>query len=174
MKIKSINKVGKKEVYDISVEHAEHYVLENGAVTHNTGVMYSSNNVWIIGRAQEKDGKDLVGYNFTINVEKSRFVKEKSKLPFQVKFDGGIDRYSGLLDLAIESGHVIKPSNGRYCRVDKSTGETDEKKYYEKDTHNKEWWAPIFADPTFGEFVRNKYQLAVTSINLDNEEDDES
>lgn len=41
MKIKSVKAVGKKEVYDLSVADVEHYVLENGIVTHNTGVMYS-------------------------------------------------------------------------------------------------------------------------------------
>ena len=170
MKIKSIKKIGKKEVYDISVKDVEHYVLENGVVTHNTGVMYSSNNVWIIGRSQEKDGTDLVGYSFTINIEKSRFVKEKSKLKFLVRFDGGIDKYSGLLDLALESGHVKKPSNGWYSRVDTTTGEIEEKKYRELDTHNKDFWKPILSDVKYLEFVRSTFQLAVTPIQFAEEE----
>lgn len=173
MKIKSITKVGKKEVYDISVENVEHYVLENGVVTHNTGVMYSSNNVWIIGRSQEKDGTDLVGYSFTINIEKSRFVKEKSKLKFLVRFDGGIDKYSGLLDLALESGHVKKPSNGWYSRVDTSTGEIEEQKFREADTHNKEFWRPILGDNTYLDFVKNTFQLAVSPIQFAEEDDND-
>ena len=117
MKIKSIRCIGQHKVFDISVQDVEHYVLENGVVTHNTGPMYSANSVFIIGRAQEKDGTDLTGYTFTINIEKSRFVKEKSKLKFTVKFNGGIDKWSGLLDLALESGHVLKPSNGWYQKA---------------------------------------------------------
>ena len=37
MKIKTIKAIGKQPVYDLSVENVEHYVLENGVVTHNTG-----------------------------------------------------------------------------------------------------------------------------------------
>ena len=85
-------------------------------VSGGTGIYYSADNIFIIGRQQEKQGADVVGYNFIINVEKSRFVREKSKIPVEVKFDGGISKWSGLLDMALESGHVVKPSNG-YCRM---------------------------------------------------------
>lgn len=135
-----------------------------------TGGMLSSNIVWFIGRSQEQNSdKELVGYNFTINIEKSRFVKEKSKLPFLVKFDGGIDKFSGLLGLAEESGHVKKPSAGWYSKVDHSTGEIEDKKYREADTHNKEFWESILKDKSFHEFVRTKYQLATTPMETDNE-----
>ncbi len=169
MKIKSIRNIGKRQVYDISVQDAEHYVLENGVVTHNTGVMYSSNQVFIIGRSQDKEGTDLVGYNFTIVVEKSRFVKEKSRLTFQVKFDGGINRYSGLMDLALESGHLIKPSNGWYQRVDPTTGEVFPTKYRaaDLDANKDKVWNNILIDKIFSEFVRNKYKLAVANIQHD-------
>ena len=39
-----------------------------------TGSYYSADTIWILGRQQEKTGKDITGYNFIINVEKSRFV----------------------------------------------------------------------------------------------------
>ena len=41
MKIKSVKSVGKKEVYDLSIADDnydnQHYILENGVVSHNTG-----------------------------------------------------------------------------------------------------------------------------------------
>jgi len=55
-----------------------------------TGSYYSADNIYILGRQQEKEGTEIVGYNFIINVEKSRYVKEKSKIPIAVSFDGGI------------------------------------------------------------------------------------
>ena len=88
-----------------------------------TGSYYSADNIFILGRQQEKEGTEITGYNFIINVEKSRYVKEKSKIPVSVSFDGGISKWSGLLDIALDSGHVIKPSNGWYSRVDTETGE---------------------------------------------------
>ena len=87
-----------------------------------TGSYYSSDNIFILGRQQEKEGTEIVGYNFIINVEKSRYVKEKSKIPVSVSYNGGISTWSGLLDVALESGHVVKPSNGWYSKVDKETG----------------------------------------------------
>ena len=68
MKITSIEKVGKKRVFDITVADNHQYVLENGVITHNTGIYLSADNIFILGRQQEKDGTELTGYNFIINV----------------------------------------------------------------------------------------------------------
>ena len=118
-----------------------------------TGSYYSADNIFILGRQQDKEGTEIVGYNFIINVEKSRYVKEKSKIPVSVSFDGGISKWSGLLDLALESGHVIKPSNGWYQKVG------DEQKYRIKDTDTKEFWMPVLMDKTFYDFVKSKYSM---------------
>jgi RecA/RadA recombinase len=129
-----------------------------------TGSYYSADNIFIIGRQQEKEGTEVIGYNFIINVEKSRYVKEKSKIPVSVSFDGGISKWSGLLDLALESGHVIKPSNGWYSKVDKATGEVSDKKYRTKDTDSKEFWLPILKEKSFRDFIEDKYRVASGSI----------
>jgi RecA/RadA recombinase len=125
-----------------------------------TGSYYSADNIYILGRQQEKDGTELVGYNFIINVEKSRYVKEKSKIPVAVSFDGGISTWSGLLDIALESGHVIKPSNGWYSRVNKETGEVEDKKFRIKDTDSKEFWIDIVTSKSFNDFIAKKYQIS--------------
>ncbi len=164
LSVKRISKVGKKKVYDISVADVEHYILENGVVTHNTGIYYSANTIFIIGRQQEKDGQEVTGYNFVINVEKSRFSREKSKIPITVMHDAGISRWSGLLDMALESGHVIKPSNGWYSRVDMDTGEVEDKKFREKDTNSSDFWLRVLQQPTFRGWVKSKYQVGNTSI----------
>jgi RecA/RadA recombinase len=61
-------------------------------VSGGKGIMYAANTVFIVTKAQEKDGKELSGWNFTINIEKSRYVREKAKLPFQVLYDSGIQK----------------------------------------------------------------------------------
>lgn len=170
MKIKSIKPVGRKPVYDLSVSEVEHYVLKNGVVTHNTGIYYSSDNIFIIGRQQEKEGTEIVGYNFIINVEKSRYVKEKSKIPVEVTWDEGISKWSGLIDMGLASGHVIKPKNGWYQKVDMETGEILPKSYRLNDTYNADFWTPILECPKFNEFVENKYSVGHESIMKD--EDD--
>ena len=128
-----------------------------------TGSYYSADNIYIIGRQQEKDGTEIVGYNFIINVEKSRYVKEKSKIPISVSFDGGISKYSGLLDLAMESGHVVKPTNGWYAKVDQTTGEIGDKKRI-ADTSTPEFMDSILKDPKFKEFIKQKYEIAYGNI----------
>jgi hypothetical protein len=96
-------------------------------------------------------------------VEKSRYVKEKSKIPINVSFDGGISKWSGLLDIALESGHVSKPTNGWYAKVDKSTGEIGDK-HRLIDTQTAEFWNDILADSDFKEYVRKKYEIAFGNI----------
>jgi RecA/RadA recombinase len=135
-----------------------------------TGSYYSADNIFILGRQQEKDGAELTGYNFIINVEKSRYVKEKSKIPVSVSFDGGINKWSGLLDLALESKHVVKPKIGWYQRVD-SDGVIEDKNYREKDTNNAAFWMPILQDPKFQEFVEKKYLVSRSDIFQDEDDD---
>jgi len=129
-------------------------------VSGGTGLYYSADNIFIIGRQQEKEGTQVIGYNFVINVEKSRFVREKSKIPIEVTFEGGISKWSGLLDVALEGGYVVKPSNGWYSKVDKETGEIDAKKYRLKDTYTKEFWMPILTTKSFKEYIENNYRIA--------------
>ena len=128
-----------------------------------TGSYYSADNIFILGRQQEKDGTEVTGYNFIINVEKSRYVKEKSKIPVAVSFDGGISKWSGLLDLALESGHVVKPSNGWYSKVDED-GVVEDKKYRIKDTETKDFWMSILTSKSFYDFVKNKYSVGNVSM----------
>lgn len=164
MRIRKIEPVGQKPVYDISVKDAEHYVLKNGVVTHNTGGMYSANQVFIISKAQEKDGKELLGYKFTINIEKSRYVREKSKFPFTVFYKGGVNKWSGLLDMALEADLVRKPSMGWYSRIDPETGEIEEKRYRAKDTNNKEFWDMYLNSDQFEQYIKNRYQIGGESL----------
>ena len=135
-------------------------MFSKAVVSGGTGIYYSADNIYIIGRQQEKTGQDLTGYNFIINVEKSRFVREKSKIPVEVSFEGGISKWSGLLDMAIESGHVIKPSNGWYQRVDMSTGEAVEPKARKADTQKKDFWLPILSDQTFMDWISKRYTIS--------------
>ena len=129
-----------------------------------TGSYYSADNIFIIGRQQEKEGQDIIGYNFIINVEKSRYVKEKAKIPVTVSFEGGISRWSGLLDVAIEGNFVVKPSNGWYSKVDTETGEVQDKKYRIKETDTEDFWKDILASKKFQEYIKNKYTVASADI----------
>jgi RecA/RadA recombinase len=154
-----------KDIPMIVVNHTykEIGMFPKDIVGGGTGSYYSADNIFILGRQQEKEGTEIVGYNFIINVEKSRYVKEKSKIPVSVSFDGGISKWSGLLDIALESGHVTKPSNGWYSKRDED-GVYEEKKYRIKETDTKEFWLPILKQKSFQEYIVNKYQIASGNI----------
>jgi RecA/RadA recombinase len=128
-----------------------------------TGIYYSADNIWIIGRQQEKQGTEVVGYNFVINIEKSRYVKEKSKIPIGVSWEGGVQKYSGLLDVALAGGYVAKPSNGWYQKVDTTTGELVGTKVRTKDTLEASFWEPVFETTNFADFLEKTYRIGLAS-----------
>lgn len=162
---------------DVPMVVINHIYMEIGMfpkaiVSGGTGIYYSADNIWIIGRQQDKDGTEIKGYHFIINVEKSRYVREKSKIPVSVSYEGGIQKYGGLLDIALMSGHVMKPSNGWYQKVDKSTGELVGGKVREKETQSSSFWNSILADESFSEFVRKTFTVGTRSIMNDGDENE--
>ena len=135
-----------------------------------TGIYYSANAVWMLGRQQDKDDDGLQGYHFVINIDKSRFVKEKSKIPISVSFAGGVEKYSGLLEIALEGGFVVKPSMGWYSL------KGQEKKYREKDTYTGEFWDDLLASDEFKNYIKERYTIGYRSAlinSIADEEDDE-
>jgi RecA/RadA recombinase len=123
-----------------------------------TGSYFAADTIWIVGRRQEKVKDELAGYEFVLKVEKSRFVKEGSKFPITVKFDLGIEKYSGLLESAVEAGFVTQPKEGFYQKKGDKTAVREAK------TKNDEFWASILASEEFNEFIRKKYEVAYGDI----------
>jgi RecA/RadA recombinase len=151
-----------KDVPLIAVNHTyktmELYAKD--VVGGGTGAYYGADNIWILGRQQEKEGNEIAGYHFVINVEKSRYVREKSKIPITVSYEGGINRWSGLLDVAVEGGYIAKPKVGWYAVVDRTTGEVGGKNYRAGDiVDSKEFWMNIFATTDFAEYIRKHFSL---------------
>jgi len=154
-----------KNIPMLAINHTyqELGLFPKAVVSGGTGIYYSASNIWIIGRQQEKTGQEVTGYNFVINVEKSRYVKEKSRIPIGVSWEGGVQRYSGLLEVAMAGGYVVKPSNGWYQRVDTQTGELLDGKVRTKDTLRAEFWDPIFETTNFAKFLEKTYKVGYNS-----------
>jgi RecA/RadA recombinase len=159
-----------KDIPCVAVNHTyqEIGMFPKQIVGGGTGLYYSANQIFIIGRSQEKGSSgEIEGWNFTLNVEKSRFVKEKAKLPIQVSYEGGINPYSGLLEWALESGHVTKPKNGWF------QSKYMDKNVREKDTNNMEFWSPIVTDQAFVNFIKTKFMLNTKRALIEELETDE-
>ena len=130
-----------------------------------TGSYYSADNIWILGRQQDKDGSEIAGYHFIINIEKSRYVKEKSKIPITISWEGGINKWSGLFDVALEGEYIVKPKNGWYALVDRETGEIQEPNMRAKDiVNNKELWMKMFKETDFSQYIEKKYKVGFSNI----------
>jgi len=147
-----------------------HVYVEIGAmypktiIPGGTAMTYVANQIFVITKSQEKgsDG-EIEGWHFNINIHKSRSVKEKSKFTFTVMYEQGIVRYSGLLDLALESGLVQKPKQGWYVLVNPETGELGEKNFRAKEFDTV--YAPKLVKETkFKEFVKNRFQLTAMHV----------
>jgi RecA/RadA recombinase len=153
-----------KQIPMLAVNHTykEIGLFPKDIVSGGTGIYYSADNIWIIGRRQNKTGTEVTGYDFIIKVEKSRYVKEKSKIPISVSWEGGIETYSGLLEVAMAGGFVIKPSNGWYAAVNTDTGEEGDKKRL-KDL-DETFWLKILGNPLFTQFVQQQYQIGLPIV----------
>lgn len=169
VRITSVESIGIREKYDLTVEGNQQYVTEHGVVNHNTGTMYSADTVFIIGKSKETNKEnEIAGYNFTLRVEKSRFIKEGSKIGIQVLYESGIQKYSGLLDIAKAVGLVEN------CRVGRSGGIklvlTDDEKTSLGITEditcltsevgsNETFWNSVFKYTNLKEIVESLYKL---------------
>ena len=162
-----------KDIPLIAVNHTymEIGMFPKAVVSGGTGIYYSADNIWIIGRQQEKDGTDIAGYHFIINVEKSRFIKEKSKIPISVTWEGGINKWSGLMALALEANYLAKPSNGWYQLVDRETGELVGEKKRAKDIQdNGKFWTNMFTTTDFSEYIKSRYTIGEHAMFAPDEE----
>ena len=156
-----------KDIPLIVVNHTykEIGMFPKDIVSGGTGSYYGADNIWILGRQQDKEGTEINGYHFVINVEKSRFVREKSKILITISWEGGINQWSGLFDVALEGQYIVAPKVGWYSTVDKETGEVREPSFRKGDVeNNKEFWLKMFETTDFAQYIKNKYKMSTGSI----------
>ncbi len=128
-------------------------------------VFLSCDDVWFITRQPIKDGKVIIGFQFVINVDKSRIIKEGSKFVIEVPFqedmdidtiDININRYSGLYDLAKDFGALV--SAGAWIKVmDLATGELSGN--VRQAAIGNDYYDALLKHQPFIDFVKNKYVL---------------
>ena len=78
-------------------------------------------------------------------------------------YDSGIQKWSALFDLAIESGHIAKgATQGWYNVVDQETGELVEPKRRQKDLGSDDkFFEALVKNETFNNFIERKYKLTI-------------
>ena len=130
----------------------------------------SSENILIVTRSQEKDAdKNLVGFTFNYRVLKGRSVKEGSKFPLTVTFDGGINNYSGIFELAKDAGIIIAPKQGWY-QLTVDIGLDNTKSYRRSDLDCDEVLSKICDLEAFKIYCMARYKLNYKSSMVVDEE----
>jgi len=115
----------------------------------------------VLGKSRAKEKKStsdptIIGHIISAETYKSRWSKEKSKLKFRIKTDGGLDIFFGMLDDALEAGVVTNPKAGSYCRP--SVNKTEAIK--ESNIYTSEFWLPIFKHTDFKKWLEIKYTFS--------------
>ena len=144
LEIKSIKKVKKQPVYDIEVaNHGSNYILENNVVSSNSGLKYAADIILTLSKSQEKDGTVHKGVNILCTAYKSRLTKEKTQTRVKLLFEEGLQKYSGLLEIAELAGIFEKVGN-KY----KVPTEGKDATYFGKAINNKpeEFFTPDVLD----------------------------
>lgn len=174
MRIKSIKKIERKPLRDITVEDVHEFILENGVVSHNSlfpttvasggsGRAYAASSTVFLSKRKEKVGTEVVGNVIHCKMEKGRITRENSMADTVIRYDTGLDRWYGMVDFAIEAG-IWKKSG---TRVEVSDGS----KIYQK---------IIYAQPEkyftedvmkgIDEYVGRKFLYGSAFNDVDNEE----
>jgi RecA/RadA recombinase len=90
-----------------------------------SGLAYSASTILNISKSKEKEGTEVVGVILRFKTVKSRLSRENRDVEVRLFYDErGLDRYYGLLPLAVEGG-VIERVGNRYV--------FGENKFWEKD-----------------------------------------
>ena len=67
-----------------------------------SGLKYAASTIVYLSKKKEKDGTDIVGNIIHCKTHKSRLSKENMTVDTRLRYDTGLDRYYGLLELALK------------------------------------------------------------------------
>lgn len=127
-------------VFDFTVENDHHYILSNGVVSHNSyvptkemsggaGLKYAASTIVYLSKKKDKDAaNEVIGNIITCKLYKSRLTKENKTAEVQLNYETGLNKYYGLVDLALR--HNIFKKNS--TKIELPNGKT----VFEKQINN--------------------------------------
>ena len=86
-----------------------------------SGLKYAASSIIFLSRRKEKEGTEVVGQIIHCKNAKSRLTVENRVVDVRLSYDKGLDRYYGLLDLALAAGIFKKSST----RIELPNGKTE-------------------------------------------------
>ncbi len=77
-----------------------------------SGLKYAASSIIYLSKKKEKDGTEVIGNIIHCKNQKSRLTVENKMVDVRLTYDKGLDRYYGLLDLALKYG-IFKQTSTR-------------------------------------------------------------
>ena len=137
-------KLGKAKVPMIMTNHTYDVIgsmFPQKEMGGGSGLKYAASNIVYLSKRKEKDGKEIIGNIIHCKNYKSRLTKENALIDVRLTYKDGLDKYYGLLDLAIKHG-IFKSVSTRVELPDGSkqyakTINNEPDKFYTKDVLSK-------------------------------------
>lgn len=168
IKIKKITKdEATKPVYDIQVEDTANYILDGGVISHNSGFIFASSIVVASQKLKLKEDdegnktSDVHGIKCAVKIMKSRYGRAYETCKLHIRFDSGLDRYSGLFEYFEQIG-VLERIGNKYKYVDKDGVEH---------TEFKKKYGPELFEKIVDEWDYDKFKLLSNTMSLEEEKE---
>jgi hypothetical protein len=135
-------------VYDFTVDGDHHYILSNGVISHNSyvpmkemsgghGLKFAASTIIYLSKKKDRVDNEVVGSIIHCKTYKSRLTKQDKMVDVQLNFEKGLNKYYGLLEIAIKHGVFKKVSNKVQLPDGKTAFESqinkNPEKYYTED-----------------------------------------
>lgn len=125
-------KLGKAKIPLIMTNHTYSVVgayVPTSEMGGGTGLKYAASTIVYLSKKKDKDSDgDIVGNIINCKLYKSRFTKENKNVAVRLNYETGLDKYYGLVNLALEQG-IFTKSGTRIVLPDSTTA--FEKNIYE-------------------------------------------
>lgn len=127
---------------------------------------FAASTIIFLSKRKEKDGTDVVGNVIHAKLIKSRMVRPDLKVDFLLRYDSGLNKHYGLLELAAEAG-IVKAVSRRYEFPD------GKKVFGKKVIENPEEYFTDDILQQIDEYAKKKYSYG-NFLGLEIEEDEET
>ena len=100
-------KLGKAKVPMIMTNHTYDVIgsmFPQKEMGGGSGLKYAASNIVYLSKRKEKDGTEIIGNIIHCKNYKSRLTKENALIDVRLTYKDGLDKYYGLLELAIKHG----------------------------------------------------------------------
>lgn len=84
------------------------------ALSGGSGLIYVSDSIAMLSKSKDRDKeKNVIGSIVKAKMFKSRLSRENSEVEVRISYAGGLDKYYGVLEMAVEAG-MVEHSAGKY------------------------------------------------------------